>query len=291
MFSFSEFSSKVCKKIECLAAETLCTEWRCYVDILDESHPQMVSHLLHKRETFWNSDKIGAKVRYYSDICPQDDEYEDIGGEIRRKEKYTAVYDPVQACWRELRTEIVLRTLPHWAKPQSLEEIFSSHVFCGALAYQWAISIVSENEPIAMKALYLASEMLDRCTGMIWMKFYADKDKKLSLKRAKAGSKGGRKKAEVYALIQEKLAKILFERGAKSGWKSKNAAVNEVIDPLWSFIQESKFIIDTSSKEHRIATMDQEALRDTILKQWSTKVDIVREAFEATVTRKQKKQR
>lgn len=81
---------------------------------------------------------------------------------------------------------------------------------------------------------------------------------------------------------------MLHEKGVKSGWESKTAAVDDILEDLWSFVQAPEFTIKSSSNQHRVATMSQEALRDTIIKQWSTKVDIVKEAFDATVTRKRR---
>ncbi|EPS4528029.1 hypothetical protein ACSR9E_05680 [Citrobacter koseri] len=289
MLNLKEFITTVADKIKCLTSEVLETEWCDCVEVFDENNSHMISVLKQKREEFWNSKKIGTMVRCYTDECIGDDEFETINGQLRRKDKYTELYDPVRACWKALKNEISLRTMPHWFKRQSLDDIFFSHAYCGSLAYQWAVSVASENENVALESLILASQMLDKCTGMIWVKIYWEKEKELSRKRTRAGSKGGKAKAEFDVLIQKKLAKMLRKEGSKSGWKSKTAAVDEIIESLWKYVQESAFIVNDTSKKHRVATMDQEALRNTILKQWSTEVDVVREAFDATVTRQKRK--
>lgn len=72
--------------------------------------------------------------------------------------------------------------------------------------------------------------------------------KKLSHVRAKAGKQGGSSKAEVYRVIQDKLVYLINESVPEGGWKSKAAAVNALIDPLWDFIKESNFDINNESK-------------------------------------------
>ncbi|XNN28338.1 hypothetical protein ACLK2F_14810 [Escherichia coli] len=69
-----------------------------------------------------------------------------------------------------------------------------------------------------------------------------------------------------YIGIQDKLVYLINECVPEGGWKSKAAAVNALIDPLWDFIKESNFDINNEGKKYRIATMSQDALEDTIIK-------------------------
>ncbi|GJL44775.1 hypothetical protein TUM17580_08340 [Citrobacter farmeri] len=102
----------------------------------------------------------------------------------------------------------------------------------------------------------------------------------------KAGKNGGEGKAEVYKIIQEKVVELIYQSAPEEGWRSKVAAVNDLIDPLWIFIKDSNFIVKGQSKKYRLAALDKYTLSDTILKQWATKVDSIRIAFDATVRRK-----
>lgn len=289
VLSFSKIYAEVSYKVKCLADEVSRTEWHDTAVIIEEENADLENYFAWLRKRFWCSNKIGTKVLRYADPHLREEKFHEEDGEIKYKEEYTELYDPVQACWREVESEICFNTRPYWFKPKLLiHEAFESNLLFGMLAYRWAVSVSKENEAVAIKAMQVASGLLDKCTGMVWVKTFWEKEKKLSRKRANAGKEGGRGKAEAYKAIQEQLAKMLHEKGVKSGWKSKTAAVDDILEDLWSFVQAPEFTIKSSSNQHRVATMSQEALRDTIIKQWSTKVDIVKEAFDATVTRKKK---
>lgn len=83
---------------------------------------------------------------------------------------------------------------------------------------------------------------------------------------------------------------MINESVPEGGWKSKAAAVNALIDPLWDFIKESNFDINNESKKYRIATMSQDALEDTIIKNWSRNIESIKLALDNTVARKRKSQ-
>lgn len=123
---------------------------------------------------------------------------------------------------------------------------------------------------------------------MVWFKIYTDKQNKLSRVRVNAGKKGGESKAEIYRIIQDKLVELIYQSAPENGWKSKVAAVNDLIEPLWLFIKESQFIVKGQSKKYRITVMDKDSLVDTILKQWALKVESIQLAFDATVRRKKR---
>ena len=81
---------------------------------------------------------------------------------------------------------------------------------------------------------------------------------------------------------------MINESVPEGGWKNKAAAVNALIDPLWDFIKESNFDINNESKKYRIATMSQDALEDTIIKNWSRNIESIKLALDNTVARKKK---
>lgn len=147
-------------------------------------------------------------------------------------------------------------------------------------------SVASENECIALRALNTSFSLFDKCIGMVWFKVYIDKQSELSGVRVKAGKKGGEKKTEVYIVIQRKLVDLINELAPQGGWKSKAAAVNDLIDPLWEYVEESDFVINNQSKKYRLANASQDALADTILKNWSRNVESVRLAFDSHVHKK-----
>jgi hypothetical protein len=96
---------------------------------------------------------------------------------------------------------------------------------------------------------------------------------------------GGRKSRSLQN-YSEKVVELIYQSAPEEGWRSKVAAVNDLIDPLWIFIKDSNFIVKGQSKKYRLAALDKYTLSDTILKQWATKVDSIRIAFDATVRRK-----
>ncbi|WP_052656054.1 hypothetical protein [Pantoea ananatis] len=100
------------------------------------------------------------------------------------------------------------------------------------------------------------------------------------------GKKGGEKKTEVYIVIQRKLVDLINELAPQGGWKSKASAVNDLIDPLWEYVEASDFVINNQSKKYRLANASQDALAETILKYLSRNVESVRLAFDSHIHRK-----
>lgn len=200
----------------------------------------------------------------------------------------TELYDPVKKCWKALDYRIFQETFFPIIKGLSIDEIFKSHLICASLVYQWGVAITSDNENIASEAFKLASSLFDKCIGMIWFKVYVDKKNELSKVRVKAGKKGGDSKAEVYKVIQNKFVELIYKHTPEDGWKSRVAAVNDLIDPLWSFVEGADFLVEGKSKKYRLAYSDKNVLIDIILKQWATKVESIRVAFDTTVRKKMK---
>ncbi|HHG9999487.1 TPA: hypothetical protein ACPZFO_002903 [Yersinia enterocolitica] len=288
MFCVVEVFEEISRKCRGLSEDMSRCEWSVYVDVLDESYPAMQEELARMRELFWNSSRIGTQVMLYSDPYPREYKYHRVNGELYTKPEYTELYDPVQECWKKLKSRISRETLIPIFRELSIDEIFKPHLIYASMAYQWGKSIMLDNECIASEAFKTASSLFDKCIGMVWFKIYTDKQNKLSRVRVNAGKKGGESKAEIYRIIQDKLVELIYQSAPENGWKSKVAAVNDLIEPLWLFIKESQFIVKGQSKKYRITVMDKDSLVDTILKQWALKVESIQLAFDATVRRKKR---
>jgi len=287
MFSVTELCEEIRRKRSELAGEMSHCEWKRYAEVLDETYPVMQEELAIMRKQYWESEKVGTRVMLYSDPHIREYKYHKVNGTLEIKEEYTELYDPVQECWINLERRIFQKTIfPLVREPVIIVDVFVEHLIYASMAYQWGKSVMSENERIALKAFITASSLFDKSIGMIWFKAYADKQKKLSRTRAKAGKKGGESKAEVYVVIQNKLVELINELAPKDGWKNKTVAVNALIEPLWVFVEESDFVINNQSKKYRLLTASQDALVDTILKSWSRNVEIVKLALDNNVIRK-----
>ena len=289
MLTAIEFCEEISQKSVWLSGQMVECDWDIYVDVLSESYPVIQKELSEMRDQFWNSDKVGTRVILYSDPSRKEYKYCTVDGVEQLKEEYTELYDPAQECWKQLKLRIFRETFCHLIQdPFLINDVFKSHLFFASMSYQWGKSVMSENECVAIKAFIKSAELFDRCIGMSWFHVSVCTQKKLSHVRAKAGKEGGNSKAEVYRVIQDKLVYLINESVPEGGWKSKAAAVNALIDPLWDFIKESNFDINNESKKYRIATMSQDALEDTIIKNWSRNIESIKLALDNTVARKKK---
>lgn len=267
MFCFTGVFDEISRQNREISGQLSLCEWSIYAEILDENCPVIQEELARMREKFWNSSTVNSGQQNKSN---------------------TELYDPVQECWEKLEFRIFQATFFPVVQGQSIDEIFKYHLIFASLVYQWGKSIISDNERIASEAFKLASSLFDKCIGMVWFKVYADKKNKLSEVRINAGKKGGDSKAEVYKIIQDKFVELIYQSAPEEGWKSRVAAVNELIEPLWLFVEESRFLVKGQSKKYRLAYWDKDILIDTILKQWATKVESIRLAFDTTVRNKRK---
>lgn len=288
MFCVAEVCEEISRKCKDLSEEMSRCEWSIYADVLDENFAAMQEELARMRDQFCNSSKVGTQVMLYSDPHLREYKHHRVNGELQLKPEYTELYDPTQECWKELKVRVFRETFSPLVLGASIDEIFKAHLIHASIAYQWGKSIMENNESIASEAFNTASGLFDKCLGMVWFKVYADKKNKLSKVRVKAGKNGGEGKAEIYKIIQEKVVELIYQSAPEEGWRSKVAAVNDLIDPLWLFIKDSNFIVKGQSKKYRLAALDKYTLADTILKQWATKVDSIRMAFDATVRRKKR---
>lgn len=289
MLTAIEFCEEISQKSVWLSGQMVECDWDIYVDVLSESYPVIRKELSEMRDQFWNSDKVGTRVILYSDPSRKEYKYCTVDGVEQLKEEYTELYDPAQECWKQLKSRIFRETFVHLIQdPFLINDVFKSHLFFASMSYQWGKSVMSENECIAIKAFIKSAELFDRCIGMSWFHVSVCTQKKLSHVRAKAGKQGGNSKSEVYRIIQDKLVYLINSSVPEGGWKSKAAAVNDLIDPLWKFVEESNFEINNQSKKYRISTMSPDALADTIIKNWSRNIESIKLALDNTVTRKKK---
>lgn len=285
MFFVSDFCEDISSKVDNLLSEISDCEWKGYAVYLDDQYPVIHKRLTRMKDEFWCSKKIGSQVRRTtrSSVMGHNSQIESVEGQ--RLEENTELYDPVKACWKELDTIIFKDTLCSHILKEPIDIIFKTHLFYACLSYQWGKMVMIENEYFAFEAFKKSSSLFDQCLGMVWFKEYEEKNKKLSSVRAQAGKRGGESKSEIYKVIQDKLVELIYDSVPEGGWRSKVAAVDDLINPLWKYINESQLIINNQSKKYRLSTTSPEALADTILKQWSTSVESVKLAFAATVSR------
>lgn len=267
MFLLAESCDEISRQIREVSGHLSMCEWSIYAEVLDENCPVIRGELSRMREKFWISSTVNSEQQNQSN---------------------TESYDPVQMCWKALDYRIFQGTFFPIIKGLSIDDIFEPHLFFASLVYQWGRTITLENESIASEAFKLSSSLFDKCIGMVWFKVYVDKKNELSKVRIKAGKKGGDSKAEVYKIIQDKFIDLIYQNTPEGGWKSRVAAVNELIDPLWLFVEGADFLVEGKSKKYRLAYSDKSVLIDAILKQWATKVEGIRVAFDTTVRKKMK---
>lgn len=286
MFFLDEICEEISRKRRDLSEDMSRCEWSVYADILDENYSVMQDELARMREQFWNSSKVGTQVMLYSDPYLREYKFHTVNGELQTKPEYKELYDPIQECWKELKCRIFRETFFPLIRESSIDEIFKQHLIYASMAYQWGKLIMPDNELVASKVFNTASSLFDKCIGMVWFKVYLNKKINLSKVRVSAGKKGGDGKAKIYKIIQDKFVELIYQYAPEEGWKSRVAAVNDLIDPLWLFIKKSNFVVKGQSEKYGLTALDKDKLADTILKQWSTKVENIRLAFDATVRRK-----
>ncbi|MFM1272651.1 hypothetical protein WFM03_02660 [Yersinia enterocolitica] len=282
-YYLTEIFEEVGRKREELISWMSKCAWRKYVHALDENNLDMQERLCQMKKFFWDPEKIGINVLSCSDSLLSEQDVDEL-----LKNKSSVSYDPIKACWEEIKYDAFKMTYSPFMRNEPIEDIFLPHLAYASIIYRWSETIISEDENVAFESLNKASGLFDNCLGMVWFKFCQEKQDKLSRKRVEVGRKGGESKAEVYKVIQDKLVELIYKHAPPKGWKSKSAAVNELIEPLWHFVEKSDFFIKNKSKKHILSTMSQDSLEDRILKQWSTKNVNIRLAFDETVTRKKR---
>ncbi|TGC57580.1 hypothetical protein C9E92_00695 [Salmonella enterica subsp. enterica serovar Wilhelmsburg] len=277
----ADFYKKLDKKKLELRNDISHSVWKDYAEFLDENSSDIQADLNYLRVKFYGDKRMrGSSIENASHFKTYK------VGEKLMGEKYIRIHYPVQACWKYIASDNFRITFSSLIGGAPIESIFFIHLYRASLSYYWGMSIIDKYECVAFNALSSASSLFDKCLGILYAQKCFDKKEELSKIRAKAGRKGGESKADVYRVIQNELVSLIYKLAPEGGWKSKTAAIDDVIEPLWNFVEESKFVINNKSKKYRVLTMSQDALADTIRKQWSTKIECVKLAFEDKVTRK-----
>ncbi|VEB16027.1 Uncharacterised protein [Enterobacter hormaechei] len=255
-------------------------EWKEHAHALDEKCPAMQEELARMKLVYFDPARMGTEVSSYVEPPQGVSRYHQVNGVLQRKDEYNAIYNPIKECWRDLENRIFRETFKILISDNSIEDVFVAHLVYASMSYQWGVSIIQDEEQVAFDALLMASELLDKSLGMVWFKIEDDKIKNLSKIRCNAGKKGGAKKSDVYKIIQEELVRLIYKNSPKDGWKNKSAVIEDVIIPLWAFIEKNNFQGSHVSSE--------ESLREIILKRWSLKIDDVKQAFNAKVSKNNK---
>lgn len=277
MISLARLHEKNRRKFEELSKAMAGCEWKEHAHALDEQCPAMQEELARMKLVYFDPARMGTEVSSYVELPQGVSRYHQVNGVLQRKDEYNAIYNPIKECWRDLESRIFRETMRPFILDSPIEDVFISHLVYASMSYQWGVSIIQDDEQVAFDALLMASELLDKCLGMVWVKIEDDKIKKLSKTRRNAGEKGGAKKAGVYKIIQEELVRLIYKKSPEDGWKNKSAVIEDVINPLWTFIEKNNFQGSHVSSE--------ESLREIILRKWSVKVDDVKHAFNANVSK------
>ncbi|EMN0394506.1 hypothetical protein P0C25_14300 [Citrobacter freundii] len=280
MISLDRLYEKSRRKFEELSQAMTSCEWKEHSHALDEHCPAMQEELARMKLVYFDSARMGTEVSSYVELPQGVSRYHQVNGVLQRKDEYNAIYNPIKECWRDLENRIFRETIKPLVLDSPIEDVFIAHLVYASMSYQWGVSVMQNDEQAAFEALFMASELLDKCLGMVWVKIEDDKIKKLSKTRRNAGKKGGAKKADVYKIIQKELVRLIHKNSPEDGWKNKNAVIEDVINPLWAFIEKNNFQGSHVSSE--------ESLREIILRKWSVKVDDVKHAFNARVSKTNK---
>lgn len=289
MFSIKDFCEEIRRKRSDLTRVMNDCGWCMYAGMLDEEHADMQVEMTMMKEKVWNSKKFGPGILLYSPSYLKEHGYTESHKGFPSEEESIKLDNLLSQYWVNLQARLICEevavNIPEYP---SIDEIFKLQLRYALKCYKLGRLIMSDSEDVAFEAFKKASELFDKSMGMVWYKISIDKQTKLLSIKNRSGSKGGVKKSEMYRPIQEKLVELINDLAPKEGWRSKVAAVNVLIEPLWLFIEESKLIINKHDKKYRMPTTSQEALADTILKSWSTNVESVKQAFEDTVNRKKR---
>ena len=280
MMYLSKLHEKNGRKLEELSKAMTNCEWKEHAHALDEHYPVMQEELARMKLVYFDPARMGTEVSSYAELPPGGSRYHQVNGVLLRKEEANAIYNPIKECWRDLESRIFRETMKPLVLDNSIEDVFIAHLVYASMSYQWGVSVIQDDEQVAFDALFMASELLDKCLGMVWVKIEDDKITKLSKIRCNAGKKGGTKKADVYKIIQEELVRLIYKNSPEDGWKNKSAVIEDVINPLWAFIEKNNFQGSHVSSE--------ESLREIILKRWSVQVDDVIHAFNAKLSKTNK---
>ena len=276
----NDFHEKVLYKRETLLKEMIASEWGTHAHEMNENHTELKSKIERMKMAFADPEKKGSEVLSYNEPPKGQSRYHEVDGILTRKKEYIDIYDPIKECWRDFRNNFSTKILIMFVRSETIEDIFIEHFFYACMSFEFGLSVIREDEQVAIDAFMHASEYFDKCFGMLWFKSDLEEKNKLSKLRGDAGKKGGTVKSEVYKVIHNELIRLIYAKAPANGWKNKISAVNGVIDSLWEFVEAKK--IDSSHVK------DKEALHDRVYLQWSKNVEDVKNAFNTKITKSRK---
>ena len=275
-----EFYEKIKFKLREVLGGLHKSEWSTHAQELDENYSLLQSKVDGMRAKYANPSMKGKSVPSYTNPPKGHSRYHEVNGNLEMKSEYISIYDPIKECWRDFESELSRENFIVLIRDEPIENIFVSHLYYACMSFELGSSVINEDEQVAFEAFIQASELFDKCLGMLWFKSYLENKNKLSIVRSDSGKKGGVKKAEIYKVIQSELIELIYAKAPEEGWRSKTAAVDYVLDSLWTFVERKKL--------DGFYVKNIEALRDRVF-QWSVKIEAVRNAFNAKVTRVSKK--
>ncbi len=256
-------------------------EWGEYTSIFFENAPDLIKMLRKfnsfRWENYSQSQPFSAvfNVRWISEL--------NISS---AQNAYGITPKTLEQCWEYFDGKYSTEILKYTCTEAPLEQIFYLYACYGSTFYYWGASLRETDMQVAVKALLRASEYLDISHGILLAKPYINQKNDLHVSRTKAGKAGGIAKAEISRLIQSKLMKLIPELKPVEGWKSKEAAVDDLLIPLWEYVQTLNIPKQDLRRKFKSFDEDFDALRNTILKVWSLKNIGLKLAFEDSVTRK-----
>jgi len=199
---------------------------------------------------------------------------------------YGITAQTLEQCWNYFDAKYSTEILKYVSTEASLDQIFCLYAWYGSTFYYWGISLRETDMQIAVEALQRASEYLDISYGILLAKPYIVQKNDLHVSRMRAGKAGGIAKSEMSRLIQSKLMTLIPELKPVEGWKSKEAAVDDLLIPLWKYIESMDVSTHDLKRKYKPFNENQEALRNAILKVWSLKNNDLKLAFQNAVMRK-----
>lgn len=256
-------------------------DWSEYASIFSENDPDLLKILgkfnKHRWKNYSQSQSHSAVFRTQ------------LISELKissAQNAYGITAQTLELCWKYFDRMYSSEILKYVSTEAPLDQIVCLYACYGSTFYYWGISLREINIQVAVEALQRASEYLDISYGILLAKPYIDQRNGLHVIRTKAGKAGGIAKSETSRLIQSRLLKLIPELKPVEGWKSKEAAVDDLLIPLWEYVQTLNIPKQDLQRKFKSFNEDFDALRNTILKVWSLKNIDIKLAFEDAVTRK-----
>lgn len=277
---------KITEKVSMLKSEMgVIGEWLQYSAIMEKNHPGVAEWLNHyeilNKKICWlplPDFRLGQKII-----------------KLHESNMIKFLKSPISESdyWDKYLRLFPSEILRNVVQEPPIDYIFRMHLLYASVLFHWSRVILSFDEDTAIKALRLSSEYFDTCFGMVLFKQFEDRKNALSETRRKSGQTGGHSRAQLSYLIQENLLVLITEKKPRGGWKTKKAAVDELLPTLFEFVESLNMLdVDSNLGDSRkyVPFIDKpEALRDSIYKDWSINNTAIKAAFDKSVKRKNKK--